>query len=118
MRPNDLSIKLNAMKNESGYYLVMYDITHSATLQKVSKLLVQSGLERVNYSVWLGWENPAKQPVLKDKLVKLITSEKATGSLFYILPVAQKDVKRMRTITGRKPKELDFWLGEKHTLFF
>ena len=105
------------MKSETGFYMVMYDITHPRTLQKVAKLLVQSGMERVNYSVWLGWINPAKEPLLKEKLLKLITSEPATGSLFYILPVAQKDVKRMRTISGRKPKELDYWLGEKQTLF-
>ena len=69
-------------------------------------------------SVWLGWVNPAKQPVLKEQLVKLMTDDCAAGSLLYILPVAQKDIKLMRTITGRKPKELDYWLGEKNTLFF
>jgi CRISPR-associated endonuclease Cas2 len=106
------------MTTESGYYVVMYDITHPGTLQKVAKILVQCGMERLNYSVWLGWVNPARQPALKEKLVKLVTADKAAGSLFYILPVALKDVKRMRTITGRKPKELDYWLGEKHTLFF
>lgn len=80
--------------------------------------MVRCGLEKVNYSVWLGSVNSAKQPALKEKFVKLINDERAAGSLFYIFPVAQKDVKRMRTITGRKPKELDYWLGEKHTLFF
>lgn len=105
------------MKSETGFYVVMYDITHPKTLQKVAKLLVHAGMERINYSVWMGWINPAKEPALKEKLVKLVTSDLAKGSLFYILPVAQKDVKRMRTITGRKPKELDYWLGERQTLF-
>jgi CRISPR-associated endonuclease Cas2 len=95
----------------------MYDITHPRTLQKVSKLLIQSGMERVNYSVWLGWINPVKQPVLKEKLLQLLTSEKASGSLFYVLPVSHKDVKKMKSIAGRKPKELDYWLGEKQTMF-
>ena len=98
--------------------MVMYDINHPRTLQKVSKLLIRSGMERVNYSVWIGWVDPAKQPILKEQLVKLITSDCAKGSLFYILPVAQKDIKRMRTIIGRKPRELDYWLGEKTTMFF
>jgi CRISPR-associated endonuclease Cas2 len=106
------------MKSETGYFLVMYDINHPRTLQKVSKVLVKSGMERVNYSVFIGWVDPAKQPALKEKLVKLMTAGCAAGSLFYILPVAQKDIKRIRTITGRKPKELDYWLGEKNTLFF
>ena len=106
------------MKSETGFYIVMYDITHPRTLQKVSKILLQCGMERINYSVWLGWVDLAKQPELKEKLSKLVTADCAVGSLFYILPVAAKDVKRMRTITGRKPKELDYWLGEKKTLFF
>jgi len=105
------------MKIEPGFFLVMYDITHPRTLQKVSKILIQLGLERVNYSVWLGWTNPTKDPALKEKLVKLITSDKALGSLLYVLPIARKDVKRMRSINGRKPKELDYWLGEKRTMF-
>ena len=106
------------MTIENAYYVVMYDITHPRTLQKVAKILLECGMERLNYSVWLGWVNPAKQPDLKERLVKLITSDNAAGSLLYILPVARKDVKRMRSITGRKPKELDYWLGERGTLFF
>jgi CRISPR-associated endonuclease Cas2 len=105
------------MKTGTGYFLVMYDITHARTLQKVARILERSGMERVNYSVWLGWADPSKQPELKEKLVKLMTADCAAGSLLYILPVAQADVKKMRTVTGRKPKELDYWLGEKDTLF-
>ena len=54
------------MKTGSGYFLVMYDITHARTLQKVAKTLEKSGMERVNYSVWLGWADPSKQPELKE----------------------------------------------------
>lgn len=106
------------MATKSSHYIVMYDITHPRTLQKIAKILVQCGMERINLSVWLGWVNPAKQPELKERLTKLMTNEKAKGSVLYILPVAQKDIRQMRSITGRKPRELDYWLGEKTTLFF
>ena len=106
------------MATKSSYYVVMYDITHPRTLQKVAKILLQCGMERINLSVWLGWVNPAKQPELKERLTKLVTNEKAKGSLLYILPVSAKDIRQMRSITGRKPRELDYWIGEKTTLFF
>jgi CRISPR-associated endonuclease Cas2 len=105
------------MKPENTFYVVMYDITHSATLQKVGKLLVKAGFERINYSVWLGWADPVRQPLLKDELVKLLQRSVAKGSVFYILPVSKKEVKRMRGINGRKPRELDYWMGERRTMF-
>ncbi len=106
------------MKTEDNCFLVMYDITHPKTLQKVSKLLLKSGMERVNYSVWVGWVNPARQTGLKETLTELISSDLAKGSLFYILPVTTNTIKKMRCLNGRKPKELDFWVGEKRSMFF
>jgi CRISPR-associated endonuclease Cas2 len=106
------------MKPEHIYFLVMYDITHARTLQKVNLLLKQSGLERVNYSVWLGWTNPLKQLELKDKLKLMLQAPETKGSLFYVLPISKREMVKMRGINGRKPKELDYWLGDKPTLIF
>lgn len=106
------------MKPEHTFFLVMYDITHAKTLQKINILLKQSGLERVNYSVWLGWTNPLKQDALKEKLKKMLETPETKGSLFYVLPVGKNEMVKMRGINGRKPKELDYWLGDKPTLFF
>jgi len=106
------------MKAEHIFYLVMYDITHPRTLQKVNIMLKQAGLERVNYSVWLGWANPLKQVGLKEKLKQLMQAPETKGSLFYVLPISKREMVKMRGINGRKPKELDYWLGNKPTLFF
>ena len=106
------------MKPEHIYFLVMYDITHARTLQKVNIMLKQSGLERVNYSVWLGWANPLKQLELKEKLKLMMQTPETKGSLFYVLPVSKREMEKMRGINGRKPKELDYWLGDKPTLIF
>ena len=106
------------MKPEHTCFLVMYDITHAKTLQKINVLLKQTGLERINYSVWLGWANPMKQPELKEKLKLMFQLPETKGSLFYVLPVSKRELVKMRGINGRKPKELDYWLGDLPTLFF
>ena len=46
------------MKPFEKLYLVMYDITHKKSLQKIAKVLQKEGFVRINYSVWLGWESP------------------------------------------------------------
>ena len=106
------------MRAEHMFFLVMYDITHARTLQKVNVLLKQAGLERVNYSVWLGWANPFKQLELKEKLKQMMQAPETKGSLFYVLPISKQQMVKMRGINGRKPKELDYWLGDQPTLFF
>lgn len=106
------------MKAEHVFFMVMYDITHARALQKMNILLKQSGLERVNYSVWLGWANPLKQPELREKLKLLLQTPETKGSLFYVLPISKREMVKMRGINGRKPKELDYWLGDEPTLFF
>ena len=103
---------------ENSCYLVMYDITDSPTLQKIGKLMINAGLERVNYSVWIGSANPVDNLKLKKELMQLINSPEAKGSLFYVLPISRTTMKQMRCINGRKPKDLDYWVGEKQLLFF
>jgi CRISPR-associated endonuclease Cas2 len=106
------------MKPEHIYFLVMYDITHPKTLQKINTMLKQWGLERINYSVWLGWANPLKQAELKEKLKTMLKAPETKGSLFYVLPVGKREMLKMRNINGRKPKELGYWLGNQATIFF
>ena len=78
------------MKPERTFY-----ITHASTLQKVAKLLVKAGFERVNYSVFLGWDDPANNPLLKEALQKLLQRAEAKGSVLYILQVSKKDINRI-----------------------
>jgi len=100
------------------HYLLMYDITHDRTLQKVARKLQKHGFERVNYSVWLGWENPMESGILKKELQALLKTEEAKGSRLYVIPFKPATLSKMRSITGHKPPELDYWLGKKQNLFF
>jgi len=106
------------MKADEEFYLVMYDITYSKTLQKIGKIMLKEGFERINYSVWVGWINPVKKNDLKVKLSKMLGDENAKGSVFYIMPISKSSLKHTRCLNGRKPKELDFWIGEKREAFF
>jgi CRISPR-associated endonuclease Cas2 len=96
----------------------MYDITHDRTLQKVARQLQQYGYERINYSVWLGWESPKENPELKKKLQTLLRNPQAEGSRLYYMPLKAHTLKNMKSITGHKPAELDYWLGETKIEFF
>jgi len=101
-----------------SHYLVMYDITHDRTLQKVAKKLQQHGFERMNYSVWLGWINPLETGELKKDLQCLLKAEEAKGSCLYVIPLKPSTIAKMRSITGHKPAQLDYWMGQKQLLFF
>lgn len=106
------------MKKATVQYLVMYDITDEKTLQRVAKLFERTGFERMNYSVWLGWENPGKANELNKKLKALLGNEDAKNSKLYFIPITQNTLKKMRSITGRRPAELDYWLMERPIMFF
>ncbi len=106
------------MATRHKYYLLMYDITNASALQKTGKLLEQNGYIRINYSVWLGLYNPLRIAGLNEKLNSLLDNPVAKGSIMYVIPVGRNELIKMRAINNRKPKELDFWIGEQKTMFF
>ena len=106
------------MKARHSFCLLMYDITHDGTLQKVARHLQKYGYERINYSVWLGWESPGENPEFKKKLQALMRNPLAKGSRLYYMPIHGATLKNMKSITGHKPAELEYWLGESRLEFF
>lgn len=106
------------MNPTSTYCLLMYDITHDATLQRVARQLQKHGYERINYSVWLGWKSPKENTELKKKLQELLKNPKAEGSKLYYMPIKSHTLKEMKSISGHKPKDLEYWLGESKLEFF
>lgn len=105
------------MNTTGSHYLVMYDVTHPATLQKVAKALEKFGFERINYSVWLGHENPGKNTELSKRIKYLLSIPETEDSQFYYFPITPSVLRKMRTHTGHSPEKLDFWLGERKTQF-
>lgn len=100
------------------YYLIMYDITHDRTLQKVAKMLEQAGYERINYSVWLGWQEFVNSADIRTKLKKLLTKPEAKGSKMFYLRLKRKEFVKMRKYNGRKIEEMEYWLGERANEFY
>jgi len=105
------------MKPPLTLTLVMYDITYDRALQKTAKLLEKHGYERINYSVWLGWRSIKDDDLLRESIKKLLAHPKAKGSRLFWMPLKLHTLKQLRSITGHKPAELDYWIGERKILF-
>ncbi len=106
------------MNTTTNLYMLMYDITHDRTLQKVAKLIERMGYERMNYSVWIGFQKPTENPVIWRDLKKLLQQPVAAGSRLYYIPLTRNTLKKMRSITGHNPGQLDYWTGERKIEFF
>jgi len=103
----------------SELYIFRADVrNHPRKLQKGARNLEQHGYIRLNYSVWFGWFDPKKNPVLMQKLKELLRNPLAKGSRFYFLPMRGKEFGMIRHHNGRKVKSLDYWTGDRATEFF
>ncbi|MFH1118191.1 MAG: CRISPR-associated endonuclease Cas2 [Bacteroidota bacterium] len=99
-------------------YMLMYDITHERTLQRAAKLIQKNGYERINFSVWLGWQGPKENPELFKILREMLNKPEASGSRLFFMPLGINSLKKIRSISGHKPSELDYWTGERRIQFF
>lgn len=106
------------MNTSSTLYILMYDITHDQTLQKVARYLEQVGYERINYSVWYGMLHPYKNVEIRTKLKTLLTNPAAKGSRIYFMPLNVKNFAKMRHYNGKKLEQMDYWTGKTKTIFF
>ncbi len=76
-------------------YLLIYDITHDGTRQKVADACLDYGLERVQYSAFLGQLTSAHQRELLLKICQRLGNHGANIQLF---PLDQKAWEARRTI--------------------
>jgi len=94
-------------------YLVFYDISTDRLRNQVVKVLERSGYERLQFSVFTGLENPAKNIYLWQKIVKILTEE--TEAKLFVLPVYQKQFVTMEGI-GKETVDLKYLAGLKRSL--
>ncbi len=76
---------------------VMYDIKNNRTRSKVSKVCEQMGLNRVQYSVFLGTLEPSLKDALQIEIEELINKDKDS---VYIFPMS-KDELRETVLLGQ-----------------
>ncbi|MFD2037562.1 CRISPR-associated endonuclease Cas2 [Belliella marina] len=92
---------------------VMYDIEKDRARTRASKICLQAGLYRVQYSVFLGTIDKNQFDALHLQLEELIDEEKDS---IYIFPMS-KDELQQTVLLGRA-FDKDFVTDEVRSLFF
>lgn len=98
-------------------HLICYDISCSKKRQKVSNKLLEYGLERIQYSVFLGNLRPRKLIALKKILNDLHHDVLPTTDSIIILEISLTKIKKMTTF-GELEVDIDDLMGLNHTLYF
>ena len=93
-------------------YLVFYDITSDALRNKAAKILIREGFERLQLSVFLGWENLGNEA--RQQLKALLSAE--PEAKFYVLPIPKSSIKNIKWI-GKADLDIDYLSGDKDSLF-
>jgi CRISPR-associated protein Cas2 len=96
-------------------YWLSYDIENDKIRNKVAKLLQKMGMERIQYSVFIGPLSEAGLQELETKIVSLYT-EKAADSIF-LLPLHQDMIETVKEI-GEHKLDWEYLKGEKKCLIF
>lgn len=94
-------------------YLLFYDISTDKLRNKVAKLLIAAGFERLQFSVFTGLDNPVKNAPLWQAIVKTLKSE-ADAKLF-VLPIKKEYFCKMQGI-GVQELDLDYLSGLRSSL--
>ena len=97
--------------------LICYDIACNKKRLKVANKLLEYGLERVQYSVFLGNMSPRKLGALKKILEKLDTDVLTTDDSIIIFEISLAKIKKMTTF-GVLGVDIDDLMGLNHTLYF
>ncbi|WP_040670922.1 CRISPR-associated endonuclease Cas2 [Nitritalea halalkaliphila] len=92
---------------------VMYDIQKNKTRTRAAKICLQSGLYRVQYSVFLGVMEKNEFDSLHLQLEELIDEEKDS---IYMFPMSKDELKQ--TVLLGQAFDKDFVTDEVRSLFF
>ena len=94
-------------------YLILYDITKNSVRTKIAKLLIKESYERLQLSVFLGNDDPLKNPLLWKPLNQLLKEDELAK--FYIFPIPKNSLKNLRSI-GNMDLDIDYLCGERESL--
>jgi CRISPR-associated protein Cas2 len=84
--------------------LVIYDIENDKIRLKISETCLDYGLERIQYSAFLGTLNRNKREELFLRLTSILDDN--VGKIL-LQPICQKDVKKVLIKENEKPDEPD-----------
>ncbi|AEJ60975.1 CRISPR-associated protein Cas2 [Spirochaeta thermophila DSM 6578] len=90
------------MEEKDPNTLVVYDIPDDRTRNKVADACLDYGLDRIQYSAFLGWLLPTQQDELFLKLTRILGKKEGNIQLFTF---CSRDWKKHKTIEQKgKPK--------------
>jgi len=84
------------MKNH--IYLVCYDIEKDYTRTKLADVLQRYGYERIQYSIFVGIENPRSLPALWNRIQVLIPLDKVGKDRIFVIRMRKQYLKKMLVI--------------------
>lgn len=93
-------------------YLIFYDIALDRLRNKISKLLVEQGYERLQYSVFIGPYDPKNNKVWKTAQAWL---QDAPNEKLYCLKISKQNFYNIKTI-GTLAFDLEYLTGEQRSL--
>ncbi|MEM6803939.1 MAG: CRISPR-associated endonuclease Cas2 [Bacteroidota bacterium] len=97
-------------------YLICYDIENDRLRKKIADKLEAEGLERLQYSVFLGPVTLHQYEKLVKWLGNLIREKGAVQDRINILHVKQEDLEKMITF-GKQSVDIALMTGKENTLF-
>ncbi len=98
-------------------YLVAYDISNNKLRNRTVKRLKQTGLYRIQKSVFAGPAFPAEIDRLEQWFRKNIQNPGSTGDSYFILAIPESEIDNLRFITANNSVDWKKVLG-RYTVYF
>ena len=96
-------------------HLICYDISNNSLRTKLGRKIIESGLDRINKSVYLGSISESSLTTLEQWLANLLQQKGAPQDSLIVIPVGADQIQRMR-IYGHNELDKDELSGDKSTL--
>ncbi|MCB0798669.1 MAG: CRISPR-associated endonuclease Cas2 [Chitinophagales bacterium] len=96
-------------------FLVCYDIQNDRKRTKIADLLMEYGYERLQYSVFVGLQEPSANERLWDRLTELVPEENDTTDRLLVIRLLKRHFKSMQ-VRGHILTDLPYICGELSTL--
>ena len=93
-------------------YLIIYDISETKLRTKVSKLLINEGYDRLQYSVFCGCFNPKKNSVWK-KLNTFVKDKELSNII--CIKISENNFFNLKSI-GKFNHDLTYLIGKQKTI--
>ncbi len=92
-------------------YLISYDIKSDKIRLKIAKKLLEYGLERIQFSVFLGMVKDSLLPTFKNQLKEIFKKADLTSDKLLMIPMTRNQLKKYATFEGNVP-DFDYLCGD------